>query len=163
MIDKLKDVHGIGIRTIPLFSDILSKCNNLKIVGRHGVGYDSVDLKYLNENKIPLAVTGTSNAVSVAEHVLMMFLSSARRTIFADKLVKDGKFSEKTLVKKGSTIGANSTIICGLTIGSYSFIGAGSVVTKNVSNYRLVYGNPAKNKAWVSKNGNIIKKKNQKK
>ena len=75
---------------------------------------------------------------------------------------KKKKF-EKTLVKKGSTIGANSTIICGLTIGSYSFIGAGSVVTKNVSNYRLVYGNPAKNKAWVTKNGDIIKKKNQKK
>ena len=74
---------------------------------------------------------------------------------------KKKKF-EKTLVKKGSTIGANSTIICGLTIGSYSFIGAGSVVTKNVSNYRLVYGNPAKNKAWVSKNGDIIKKRTKK-
>lgn len=74
---------------------------------------------------------------------------------------KKKKF-EKTLVKKGSTIGANSTIICGLTIGSYSFIGAGSVVTKNVLNYRLVYGNPAKNKAWVSKNGDIIKKKTKK-
>ena len=69
---------------------------------------------------------------------------------------------EKTLIKRGSTIGANSTIICGLTIGSYSFIGAGSVVTKNVSNYRLVYGNPAKNKAWVSKNGDIIKKRTKK-
>ena len=74
---------------------------------------------------------------------------------------KKKKF-EKTLVKRGSTIGANSTIICGLTIGSYSFIGAGSVVTKNVSNYRLVYGNPAKNKAWVSKNGDIIKKRTKK-
>ena len=74
---------------------------------------------------------------------------------------KKKKF-EKTLIKKGSTIGANSTIICGITIGSYSFIGAGSVVTKNVSNYRLVYGNPAKNKAWVSKNGDIIKKRTKK-
>ena len=113
MIDKLKDAHGIGIRTIPLFSDILSKCNHLKIVGRHGVGYDSVDLKYLNENKIPLAITGTSNAVSVAEHVLMMFLSSARRTIFADKLVKDGKFSDKTLVKNTYELFQKNILIIG--------------------------------------------------
>ena len=55
----------------------------------------------------------------------------------------------KTLVKKGSTIGANTTIICGNTIGQYAFIGAGSVVTKNIPDYALVYGNPGKVKGWV--------------
>lgn len=55
----------------------------------------------------------------------------------------------KTLVKKGATIGANATVICGNTIGQYAFIGAGSVVTKDIPDYALVYGNPAKVKGWV--------------
>jgi UDP-2-acetamido-3-amino-2,3-dideoxy-glucuronate N-acetyltransferase len=54
-----------------------------------------------------------------------------------------------TLVKKGATIGANATIVCGITLGSYSFIGAGSVVTRDVPDYALVYGSPARIKAWV--------------
>lgn len=60
---------------------------------------------------------------------------------------------KKTLVKKGSTIGANATIVCGITINNYSFIAAGAVVTKNVNSYSLVKGNPAKHVAWVSRAG----------
>lgn len=60
---------------------------------------------------------------------------------------------QETLVKKGATIGANATIICGNTIGEYAFIGAGSVVTKNIPDYALVYGNPAKLKDWICECG----------
>ncbi|PKP54474.1 MAG: N-acetyltransferase [Candidatus Altiarchaeales archaeon HGW-Altiarchaeales-3] len=63
----------------------------------------------------------------------------------------------RTRVKKGASIGANSTIICGITIGEYAMIGAGSVVTKDVPDNALVYGNPAKIKGCVSKDGRIIK------
>ena len=62
----------------------------------------------------------------------------------------------KTLVKKGASIGANSTIVCGNIIGKYSIIGAGSVVTKDVPNYALVYGNPARHHGWVSKLGHRL-------
>jgi len=55
----------------------------------------------------------------------------------------------QTLVKRGATIGANSTIICGNTIGQYAFIGASSVVTKDVPDYGLVYGNPSRVNGWV--------------
>ena len=58
-----------------------------------------------------------------------------------------------TLVKKGATIGANATIVCGTTIGRYAFIGAGAVVTKNVPNHGLVIGNPAKQIGWMCKCG----------
>lgn len=58
-----------------------------------------------------------------------------------------------TSIKKGATIGANSTIICGVTIGKYAMIGAGSVVTKNIPDFALFVGNPAKQIAWISKNG----------
>ena len=60
----------------------------------------------------------------------------------------------KTIIEKGSTIGANSTIICGITIGEYSFIGAGSVVTKDVPPYSMVIGNPARVVENVTKNLN---------
>lgn len=50
---------------------------------------------------------------------------------------------EKTIVKRGSVIGANATILCGITLGEYCFVGAGSVVTKNVNSYTTVFGNPA--------------------
>lgn len=64
----------------------------------------------------------------------------------------------KTIIKKGSSIGANSTIICGITIGEYSMIGAGSVVTKDVSPYSLVYGNPARFKGYICQCGNKLNK-----
>ena len=59
----------------------------------------------------------------------------------------------KTVVKKGATIGANATVVCGHDIGRYAFIGAGAVVTKNVPDYALVIGNPAKQTGWMSEFG----------
>lgn len=62
----------------------------------------------------------------------------------------------RTIVKKGATIGANATIICGITIGRYAFIGAGSVITKEVPDYALVYGNPGRQNGWVCYCGNKL-------
>lgn len=62
----------------------------------------------------------------------------------------------RTLVKKGATIGANATVICGNTIGRYAFIGAGAVVTKNVPDYALLIGNPARQTGWMSEFGNKL-------
>ena len=62
----------------------------------------------------------------------------------------------KTLVEKGASIGANSTIICGNKIGKYSFIGAGAVVTKDVKPYALVVGNPARQTGWMSEFGHKL-------
>jgi UDP-2-acetamido-3-amino-2,3-dideoxy-glucuronate N-acetyltransferase len=59
----------------------------------------------------------------------------------------------KTLVKKGASIGANATIVCGNSLGEYSFVGAGSVVTKDVPPYAMVYGNPARIKGWACECG----------
>jgi len=59
----------------------------------------------------------------------------------------------KTLVKKGASIGANATIVCGSTLGEYCFVGAGSVVTKDVPAYAMVYGSPARVRGWVCRCG----------
>ncbi len=65
---------------------------------------------------------------------------------------------KKTLVKRGASIGANATIICGVTLGEYSFVGAGSVVTKNVKPYEMVAGVPAKRIGWLDELGNRVDK-----
>ena len=72
---------------------------------------------------------------------------------------RKGEF-RKTLVRKGATIGANATIICGNTIGKYALVGAGSIVTKDVPDYALVVGTPAKQIGWVCKCGTTLKLEN---
>lgn len=62
-----------------------------------------------------------------------------------------------TLVKKGASIGANATIVCGVTLGEYCFIGAGAVVTRDVPSYALMIGTPARQKGWVCKCGIPLK------
>jgi UDP-2-acetamido-3-amino-2,3-dideoxy-glucuronate N-acetyltransferase len=63
---------------------------------------------------------------------------------------------KKTLIKKGATIGANATIVCGVTLGKYCFIGAGAVVTKDVPDFALAHGNPAKVRGWMCTCGNKL-------
>lgn len=62
----------------------------------------------------------------------------------------------KTIVRKGASIGANATIVCGYEIGEYAFIGAGAVITKEVLPYALVMGNPARHHGWMSRNGHRL-------
>lgn len=63
---------------------------------------------------------------------------------------------KSTVLQTGASIGANSTLVCGITIGRYAMVGAGSVVTTNVSDFALVYGNPAKQHGWVSRAGHKL-------
>ena len=94
--EQLKDVDGILLRTTRLDKEILQHCNNLKIISRHGVGYDNVDLDFLNQNKIALSITSTSNAVSVAEHVLSFFIYLTKNLSLSDSLVKEGNFEKRS-------------------------------------------------------------------
>lgn len=70
-------------------------------------------------------------------------------------IIRKNEF-KKTWLRKGCSIGANATIVCGITIGEYALIGAGSTVTKDVKPFALVYGVPAKQYGWVSKAGNKL-------
>jgi UDP-2-acetamido-3-amino-2,3-dideoxy-glucuronate N-acetyltransferase len=63
---------------------------------------------------------------------------------------------EKTLVRRGASIGANATIVCGITIGQYAFIGAGAVVASDVPDYALMLGVPARQKGWMSRHGHRL-------
>lgn len=63
---------------------------------------------------------------------------------------------EKTLIRRGATVGANATIVCGTTLGRYSFISAGAVVTKDVPDYALIVGVPGRQKGWMSRHGHLL-------
>lgn len=64
---------------------------------------------------------------------------------------------EQTLIRRGATIGANATIVCGITLGRYCFIAAGAVVTKDVPDYALIQGVPGRQAGWMSRHGHILK------
>lgn len=101
------------------------------------------------------------NNVSVYEGVTLEdFVFCGPSTVFTNVVDPRSKYPQrgsefyiKTLVKEGATLGANATIICGNTIGRYAFIGAGAVVTKDVPDFALVVGNPAKIVGWVGEAG----------
>ena len=98
LIKELKEVDAVALRTATLYEDVLMYCPKIKIISRHGVGYNNVDLDYLDKHKQALAVTGTSNAVSVAEHVMTMFLYLAKKINQSDSLVRNNNFINKNVI-----------------------------------------------------------------
>ena len=100
MKKELSEVDAILLRTAKLSNDVLSFCKKLKIISRHGVGYDNVNVDYLNKNNIALGITSTSNAVSVAEHVLTSFLYLSKNIHLSDRLTREGRFNDKSSLTK---------------------------------------------------------------
>ena len=90
----LPNFDGCTLRVSKLNEKILSKCKNLKVISRHGVGYDNVDLNYIKKNKITLLITATANAVAVAEHVIYMMLSISKSINQYDQEVRIGNFKK---------------------------------------------------------------------
>jgi D-3-phosphoglycerate dehydrogenase len=87
---RIAGADAVLIRTQPMPANVIAKAGRLKIVSRHGVGYDAVDVEALNRRGIPLAVVGDVNTRSVAEHTLMLMLALAKRTLAYDAAVRDG-------------------------------------------------------------------------
>ena len=98
LIKELKEVDAVALRTAILNEDVLQHCPQIKIISRHGVGYNNVDLNYLNKHKQALAITGTSNAISVAEHVMTMFLYLTKKINKSDMLVRTNEFMNKSSI-----------------------------------------------------------------
>jgi len=92
LISKLPNFDGITLRRGKIDAEILGKCKNLRVISRHGVGYDNIDTKILKEKKISLLVTGTTTSVSPAEHIMFMILNISKSFNLFDKSVRDGKF-----------------------------------------------------------------------
>ena len=110
---KIKDCDGISIRTAKLSGDVIEAANNLKIISRHGVGYDNIDLEVSKKKDITLAITATANAVAVAEHVMFMILNISKRGSLYDKTVKSGKFNERNKLPKTVELWNKNILIAG--------------------------------------------------
>ncbi|OCC06917.1 3-phosphoglycerate dehydrogenase [Labrys sp. WJW] len=84
---------GLVIRTQPLSAPVIARADKLKIVSRHGVGYDAVDLPALNSRGIALAIVGDVNSISVAEHAMLLLLACAKKLLRADASVREGNWT----------------------------------------------------------------------
>jgi D-3-phosphoglycerate dehydrogenase len=89
----MASADGLLIRTQPLPAEFIEAAPNLKIVSRHGVGYDSVDVPALNARRIPLAIIGDVNSRAVAEHAAMLMLAAARRAVLFDQKMRSGDWN----------------------------------------------------------------------
>ena len=110
---KIKDCDGVSIRTAKLTGDVIEAANNLKIISRHGVGYDNIDLEASKKNNLTLAITATANAVAVAEHVMFMLLNISKRKTMYDDTVKEGKFNDRNKLPKTVELWGKNILIAG--------------------------------------------------
>ncbi|HWL67842.1 MAG TPA: hydroxyacid dehydrogenase [Geminicoccus sp.] len=90
---RLPETNGLLVRTMPMPPDLLDAAPGLQVVSRHGVGYDNLDVGYLTERRIPLAIAATANAVSVAEHAFWMMLELAKRGREHDRTLRAGDWN----------------------------------------------------------------------
>ena len=111
--DKIIDCDGASLRTGKLSAEIINLGKKLKIISRHGVGYDNIDLETCKKNNITLAITATANAVAVAEHVMFMLLSISKRKNMYDDSVKTGNFSDRNKLPKTQEIWGKNILIAG--------------------------------------------------
>ena len=110
---KIKDCDGVSIRTAKLTGDVIETADNLKIISRHGVGYDNIDLDASKKNNLTLAITATANAVAVAEHVMFMLLNISKRKSMYDNTVKKGKFNDRNKLPKTVELWNKNILIAG--------------------------------------------------
>ena len=110
---KIKDCDGVSIRTAKLTGDVIQEAEKLKVISRHGVGYDNIDLEASKQKNLTLAITATANAVAVAEHVMFMLLNISKRKNMYDNTVKEGNFSDRNKLPKTVEIWNKNILIAG--------------------------------------------------
>ena len=110
---KILDCDGLTLRTAKLPSEIINIGKKLKIISRHGVGYDNIDLESCKNNNITIAITATANAVAVAEHVFFMMLSLCKRKNLFDETVRAGKFKDKNSLPSTMELWNKNILIVG--------------------------------------------------
>ena len=110
---KIIDCDAISIRTAKLSDEIIKTAKKLKVISRHGVGYDNIGLKSAKEIGATLTITSTANAVAVAEHVMFMLLNISKRKDMYDQTVKSGKFSDRNKLPKTIELWGKNILIAG--------------------------------------------------
>ena len=104
LIKRLPEFDACTLRVSKLNENILKHCPKLKVISRHGVGYDNVDLNYIKKKNISLLITATANAVAVAEHVIYMMMSISKSINQYDNEVRSGNFQKKCISNRNIRI-----------------------------------------------------------
>jgi D-3-phosphoglycerate dehydrogenase len=94
LLNKIHLYDGVSLRVSKLSNNLLSKAIKLKVISRHGVGYDNVDISYLKQNNITLLITATANAIAVSEHVFYLMLAISKNFLNLDNEVRAGNFKD---------------------------------------------------------------------
>ena len=108
---QLPTADAVVIRTQPMSAASIAKAPSLRIVSRHGVGYDAVDVAALNARGIPLCIVGDVNSVSVAEHAMMLILAAVKRLHLSDRAVRQGSWGWRNNLEQGEIAGKTLLII----------------------------------------------------
>ena len=111
--NKIIGFDAVSVRTSKISKEIINSAKDLKIISRHGVGYDNIDLSAIKDNNITLAITATANAQAVAEHVLFMLFNIAKRNNMYNDSVKSGKFEDRTKLPKTIELWNKNILIAG--------------------------------------------------
>jgi len=109
--DHLALADAIVIRTQPMGAGSVAKASRLRVVSRHGVGYDAVDVAALTARHIPLYIVGDVNSVSVAEHAMMLILACVKRLIRSDRAVRQGHWGWRNNLEQGEVAGKTLLIL----------------------------------------------------
>ena len=107
----IEKADALVIRTQPLSAATIANARKLKIVSRHGVGYDSVDVAALNNRRIPLCIVGDVNSLSVAEHAILLILACSKYLIRADRAVRTGPWEWRNRLEAGEISGKRLLIV----------------------------------------------------
>jgi D-3-phosphoglycerate dehydrogenase / 2-oxoglutarate reductase len=130
MVETLKaeQPDAIVVRTGKLTREMIDACTNLKIIAKHGVGYDTIDIKAAAARKVPVTIAVGANAQSVAEHAFALMFSAARQTAWLDARVRAGHWDKAT---------ANGTELFGKTLGLVGLGAIGSILMDLVAPLRM--------------------------
>ena len=118
ILEAAKDVNGITVRTAQITEKIINSSKNLQVISRHGVGYDSINLKSLNNKKIPLTIAAHSNMISVSEQAMFFLLALNKNIFYYDDFTRKGDWTNRWDVKAWDLAGKNIMVIGFGRIGS---------------------------------------------
>ena len=118
ILEAAKDVNGITVRTAQITEKIINSSKNLQVISRHGVGYDSINLKSLNKKKIPLTIAAHSNMISVSEQAMFFLLALNKNVFYYDDFTRKGDWTNRWDVKAWDLAEKNIMVIGFGRIGS---------------------------------------------
>lgn len=150
LVPLMKGVHAVAVRTARLPEEVLRASDVLQVVSRHGVGCDNLDMDHLNARNVAVAIALNANAVSVAEHTLMLMLAVVRGLRRQDIAVREGRFAERNRLFGGDLMGQTVLIV------GFGAIGQLVAARCRAFGMRVVAAGPKLNREALSRGADAV-------